>query len=76
MNAQHTPTPWFAEIDQHDNALCINSKSDGEIEYFIARMIGGYLAEKADAAFIVLACNGWDNVDALRTRIAELEGAV
>lgn len=65
----HTLTPWVAEVDTSDNALCIHNRSDdGKAGYYIARMIGGYSAEKADADFIVRACNVHDElVAALRT---------
>jgi hypothetical protein len=74
MNATHTPTPWTlnAEREKIEDA-------DGE---FVTRIsLSRYHDDRADpiaeanAAFIVRACNGWNDVNALRARLAELEAA-
>lgn len=71
---EHTPTPWVADIDQRDGALCIQSVKDGEVLYYIARMIGGYRLSDEDAAFIVRACNVHDELVAALQKIAGMTG--
>lgn len=75
MSAQRAPATWTLSGQDGDS---INPKfgirgDDGKWVATIA--MHGYTPMLENAAFIVRACNGWDNIDALRDRIAELEGA-
>lgn len=89
MNSKHTPRPWAhgfsdgsgrandeqggwilaGEHPAHDKAVIV--VQGGQDEWGVAKGV----VNPADAALIVTACNAWDNIDALRARIAELEAA-
>lgn len=83
--SEHTPTPWtFTQCvtgigfdihrAEHNDGTYLNSNDVG---YYVMTVYGAdpYHIERANAELIVAACNAWDNADALRARIAELEGA-
>lgn len=67
---KHTPTPWhYKERCAYGNDLYYG---DDWLGYTISTVTGEDIAEY-NAAFIVRACNGWENKEALRARLAELE---
>lgn len=54
---------WFQGVNPgSEHWVCVPGKAKG---------INAHSKERA--AFIVEACNGWDSLEALRVRIAELE---
>lgn len=64
---KHTPTPWQAAEAERPNGCpttvierCNGKYGDGSDEYFIAECFGP--DEKANAAFIVKACNAHDDL--------------
>jgi hypothetical protein len=61
----HTPTPWAIEGRPNYRFVAVIRLDGGDT---VATHV-----DDADAAFIVRACNAWDDVEALRARIAELE---
>jgi len=73
-NSKHTPTPWVI-----DPSWDIGYIKDGEFLTVCEVTHQGFhddLTEaSANAEFIARACNGWDSIEALRERIAELEAA-
>lgn len=67
----HTPTPWA--FRKNGTRLII----DGPNSRMVAETLEYVPSEgeaKANAALIVRACNAWNDVEALKARIAELEG--
>lgn len=74
--AKPTPTPW--ELIAQDGAghYIAHRDATGTLR-LIAHMLERKhsLAEDlANGVFIVTACNGWNDADALRMRLSELEG--
>lgn len=87
--SKHTPTPWELDEDDEENNLPfipINGiEGEEKHKIMIAQVLCdfthderdmAYISDRArlDAAFIVRACNGWNNVQALKDRLTELEG--
>lgn len=68
--AKHTPTPWKIGLaGESSSAVDAVFEKDGQ-KYFTHVCT----AENSNAAFIVEACNGWNDAEALKRRLAELEG--
>lgn len=67
---QHTPTPW-KQLALSDELITVSSEAGRPIAITATKK--GRDEDIANAAFIVEACNGWDDADALRKRLAELE---
>lgn len=79
MKTKHTETPWFESVHDDNNERVIRAHKDSDYEPIICNCEcdapSSFDGEQigANAAFIVRACNGWDDVPALRKRLAELE---
>lgn len=85
----HTPTPWklsekrsqtFHILGEPRNVDCIDPISGKRFIDKSPKLIGRVsagplLGEEGDAnaEFIVRACNGWNDIEALRARLKELE---
>lgn len=75
--AEHTPLPWKVGHESKTIIHEVPGMADG-CEYFNVAVLSRHSlmskeAADANAALIVRACNAWNDIDALRARIAELE---
>ena len=71
---KHTPTPW--KVDQtphHKLGWFITSDEIGGVATAQNNKLLSPDEIEANAEFIVRACNGWDNIEALKERIKDLE---
>lgn len=85
----HTPTPWrvrYYALDGIDGAgrpnVLEGDIQEADTPHWYGRWIATFPEllpraserQHADAEHIVRCVNAWDNADALRARLAELEG--
>jgi len=65
---KHTKLPWF--IDQLFSDSCIIGAKNENKNLEICTVWGGEITSEIDAAFIVKACNGYENLELLLKRIS------
>jgi hypothetical protein len=70
MSTEHTPTPWIVDESDQDFDQIISRTEEG-LEVLVADVYGDIETSKANAAFIVRACNSHDALVAVGTRIAK-----
>lgn len=87
VRAAHTETPWRGQIDgvflhsdwsadkSGASSTCSAPIVDSRGKTVALVVIEGWNESEleANAAFIVTACNGWNDIEALRKRLVELE---
>lgn len=74
---EHTPTPWGVALDTDGFTNIVSPNADGTLELMIAECYGPQDIQKANAAFIVEACNTHSTLlsrlDALRAGLEKIE---
>lgn len=68
----HTPTPWKPGANTSEPGRFVKSE-DGEILIYFH---GPLEVAKVNAAFVVNACNAWEDAAKLRARLAEIERGI